>query len=1203
MVAAPHFFGIVKTLRGGVLAACFFGGIFATAADPAPITETPFAARSGPRGPTLFQVLPSTITGLVTENRYADPKMWAERYQEFTVGAIGTGIAAGDYDGDGRPDLFVASKTEGCRLFRNLGDWKFEDVTAKTGVGAAAGVWIQGVTFADVNNDGRLDLYVCRFGAANLLFVNQGDGTFKEEAEKRGLAVSDASGMAAFCDYDRDGWLDVYVQTNLLDSAAHPNGRRDYLFHNNRDGTFANVTDRAGISRAETQGHSATWWDYDDDGWPDLYVANDFSVPDVLYHNNRDGTFTDTLDRVVPHTPFSSMGADLADVNNDGLIDLFVADMAATSHEKDQRGMADSRAGGKAHDDAPETAPQYLRNALYLNTGTGHVQEAAFLSGLAATDWTWSARFEDLDDDGRIDLHITNGMVRELHNSDLLSRMMIAENPAERVRIMRTSPIFAEPNLACRNLGDLRFENVSAAWGLDQKGVSFGAAFADFDGDGDLDLVFANFQAGVTVLRNDSDTGHRVTFALRGMASNRFGVGATIRLETATGVQVRQLVLARGYLSSSDPILHFGLGNDAEIKRVVVNWPSGQMQTFTSLAADRHFTITEPAATATELGRYPAARAEGEFSEVSSTAGLSFASSEQVVEETAQQPLLPARHNRFGPGVAVGDLNDDGRDDFFLGGTTLTPGRVILSESGGAPRTSETLPLSGKETLNDGPALIFDANGDSANDLLVTKAGVSLPLGAPAYQPRLFFNDGKGHLQLAPEGTLPVLPISAGALAAADFDRDGKLDFFIGGRVSPGEYPLPARSALLANRDGKFVDVTNAIAPALANVGLVTSALWTDVDDDGWLDLLLTLEWGGVKYFHNDAGKRFEDWSESAGFAAAGNGWWTSLAAADFNGDGRPDYVAGNLGLNTQYQATLERPALLFSGDFKGGGAPQLLEAYYEGDRIFPWRNRNQLNVAVPSLRKRYPKINDYARATLDDLAGKERVAASRRFTATELRSGIFLSQPGGKFIFEPLPRLAQIAPIQGLVAGDFDGDGYADIYATQNSYAPVPAVGRFDGGLSQLLRGDGHGHFTPVPPAESGLVVPGDAKALAMVDLNRDGWPDFFLTRNNSTTLAFQNHPVPERKFLRVVLRGPAGNSTAIGSRMTVVLENGTTETSEVYAGSGYASQSTAAGYFGFPAANPPRKIRVRWPSGATTEEDLSLRESVTLPLSAPSR
>ena len=1200
--------GRKRFLPCSFFAVILLSGAVGRAAPPEGLTEQNLAPRSGPRGATMFTELSPQQTGIVTTNDYSDPKMWSERYHEFGVGAIGTGVAIGDYDGDGKPDIFVVSKTESCRLFRNLGGLKFEDVTEKAGVGdkgGAALIWKQGATFADVNNDGLLDIYICRFNAPNLLYINQGNGTFKEMAQAAGLAVKDSCVMAAFCDYDRDGWLDVFIQTNLLDFNAHPNGQRNYLFHNNRDGTFTNVTDRAGIS-GEAQGHSATWWDFDNDGWPDLYVANDFAAADKLYRNNHDGTFTNVIDQVVPHSPFSSMGADIGDVNNDGLIDLLATDMAASTHEKDQRGMVDSRA--HTVDDAlnPSLAPQYERNALYLNTGTGHCLEAAQLTGLAATDWTWSPRFEDLDNDGRIDLFITNGMFREATNLDLLARQMGIDSLAERSKVMRDSPLLAEAHLAFRNLGDLAFENVSASWGLNQRSVSFGSAFADLDGDGDLDLIYANYQKGVTVLRNDSDTGHRVIVDLRGTVSNRFGVGATVRIETASGQQVRQLVLARGLLSSSEPALHFGLGEDTEIKRLTVSWPSGQEQTFENLAGDRHFTITEPALSSATPGAAlrrdgsfesrretaPTAGQSGQFNEVSESLGLATFSREELVDEIAQQRLLPTRLNRQGPSLAVGALENNGTEAVVIGGTTRSALKILI----GAPdkpftEQPQAFPLG---AVNDGPVLLFEANGDGKTDLLVTKGGNSLPAGSLEYQPKIFWGDGHGHFQPAPEGTLPPLPISAGAATAADIDRDGRLDLFIGGRVLPGLYPLTPRSALLANRGGKFEDVTDESAPGLREIGLVTAALWSDVDGDGWIDLLLTVEWGSVHYFHNNHGV-LEDWSDKIGFSSAGTGWWTSLATADFNGDGRLDYVVGNVGLNTPYHASPERPALLFYGDFKGSGEePQIVEAYYEGDRLFPWRSRKDLGAAIPAVLKRYPRNNAYARATLGEILGGEKLASVQRFAATEFRSGVFLSQSDGTYRFEPLPRLAQISPAQSLVAGDFDGDGLADIYAVQNSYAPIPAVGRFDGGISQLLRGDGHGHFTAVPPAECGLIVPGDAKALAVLDLNHDGCPDFLVTRNNATSLAFENHGAKAgRNFLRIDLHGTHDNPTAIGARIAVELADGTAQTTEVSAGSGHASQSSAACFFGYLDANPPVRAHIRWPSGAGTDHALSAHSS----------
>jgi len=1058
----------------------------------------------------MFTLMAPEQTGIVTENRYDDPKMWGEHYQEIAYGAMGTGVAIGDYDNDGRPDIFAVSKTGTCRLFRNLGGWKFADVTETAGLGEAAGggaleqglawlkhsvgrdgeadkptdKWRQGAVFADVNNDGWLDLYICRFNAPNLLYINQGDGaesgrggvTFKEEAVARGLAVVDACGVGAFCDYDRDGWLDVYITTNMLDATQHPKGQRGYLFHNH-GGTFTNVTEKAGIY-GESLSHSATWWDYDGDGWPDLYVANDFAGADRLYRNNGagaesgrgGGTFTDVINQAVPHTPYSAMGADLGDVNNDGRIDFFVADMAATTHEKDQRGMAYSRARTPLPSNDPAAAPQYMRNALYLNTGTGHFLEAAYLAGVAATDWTWSPRFEDLDNDGRLDLFITNGMNREYHNVDLLDRMMaVVENPADSKRVVRSSPKFAEANLAFRNLGDLRFAEVGAAWGVNQRGVSFGAAFGDLDGDGDLDLVFANYESGVTVLRNDSDTGHRLVVALRGTKSNRFGVGATVRVESSSGQQVRTLVVARGYLSSSEPILHFGLGEDTEITRLTVNWPGGQIQTFTGLPVDRKLTITEPDAVA--------ATVTPRASRVTTTA------------------------------------------------TSQPPAQFI-----------ETKP-------------------------------------AP----------------LAPTQVFPP-PIKPGDLAAAaDFDRDGRLDYFV---ASPAAYPLPSRSALYVERGGKLEDVTDTVAPALRNAGLVTAALWSDVDGDGWPDLLLALDWGPVKYFHNREGRAFEDWTERAGFAAAGAGRRSALAAADFNGDGRLDYVVGNLGLNTRYQASAEFPALLFYGNF-GPGAPIAVEACYEDARLYPWLTRDELAAKIPAVRKKYPKNDAYARATLGEILGEDRLAKARRFAATELRSGVFLSQPDGTFQFTPLPRIAQIAPLRGIAAGDFDGDGNADIYAVQNSFAPPPTVGRFDGGLSQLLRGDGHGQFTPVPPAESGLIVPGEAAAVMTLDLDQDGWPDFLVARDHAGSLAFRNAGAAGRHSLGVRLRGPAGNPAAVGARVQLELADGSMQTAEVHAGGG-DSQSAAWVFFGHADGQPPRRLLIRWPDGAVSEHSVPADSAV---------
>jgi hypothetical protein len=653
-------------------------------------------------------------------------------------------------------------------------------------------------------------------------------------------------------------------------------------------------------------------------------------------------------------------------------------------------------------------------------------------------------------------------------------------------------------------------------------------------------------------------------------------------------------------MSSSEPILHFGLGNDTVIDRMTIRWPSGARQTFEHLPVDRRFTMTEPEAEVAPAET--TASPPAQFSEMGATLHLAERVAEEPYDEFLDQRLLPMGLNRRGPAIAVGDIDGSGHEAVCLGGTTRQPLRVLRPNGAGGWSAASVPAFATPPPVDDGPLVLFDATGSGRADLLVTAGGASQPAGAPDYQPRLYLNDGHGEFRLAPEGALPALSISAGAACVADFDHDGRLDVFIGGRVEPGLYPKVPLSALLANRGGTFVDVTDAVAPALRKIGMVTAAVWSDVDGDGWPDLLVALDWGNVRCLHNREGKVFEDWTESAGFASAGTGWWRSIATADFNGDGRPDFVVGNLGLNTSYHADAVHPALLYSGNFGGRSSAEIVEAYYEGDQLYPRRSRSDLGAAIPWVFRRFRSNNDYSRATLPEILGPDALAAATRLAATELRSGVLLSQSDGRYRFEPLPRIAQVAPADGIVAGDFDGDGLADVYLVQNSYAPAPAIGRFDSGLSQLLRGDGHGHFAPVPSNESGLVVSGDAKALATIDLDGDGWPDFLVSRNGDTTLAFRNQGVAHRHSIRVVLRGRPGNPQAIGARVTAEYADGTTAASEVIGSCGYYSQSTAAVFFGYSDQNPLRHVRVRWPGGQTTaSDDLPAAQAGVLQLTAP--
>ena len=760
-----------------------------------------------------------------------------------------------------------------------------------------------------------------------------------------------------------------------------------------------------------------------------------------------------------------------------------------------------------------------------------------------------------------------------------------------------------EANLAYRNKGNLDFDDVSQAWGLDQVGVSFGAAMGDLDGDGDLDIVFGNYEKSVTVMRNDSATGHRMMVALRGTQSNKFGYGAKLTAHTVAGVQVRQVVPARGYLSSSDPVVHFGLGEMGRIERLEIEWPSGVKQVLTDLETDRRYVITEPSeGPVTRRAPGEATAAAGEFVEVSESLRLNVEVPEGAWTEDNRQPLLTTRFDRRGPALAVADLNGDGQNEVVVGGSSRTPITALVRSTSG--RYESNGALGDVAQTATGPMLLIEVNGDSRPDVLLTQAGTEFNAGAEAYQPKLLLNDGRGGWTLAGADVLPSFPVSVGALAAADFNRDGRLDVFVGGRVEPGKYPTSPRSGLWLNRGGRFEDVTATVAAELAVVGMVTSAVWSDVDQDGWIDLVVTTEWGGVSAWRNESGRTLHNASEEWGFTSAGTGWWTSVASADFNQDGRPDFALGNVGLNTPYRASPEHPALLFRGNFVGRGrsAPKLIEAYYQGDRLYPRQTLKALAGEIRTLTRTFRRNDDYAAATLEEVFTPEILAAADRYAATELRSGVLLSDASGRYRFQPLLRETQIAPMQGLVAGDVDGDGHADIYAVQNSFAPASVVGRFTGGLSQLLRGDGRGGFAAVDPAQSGLVVTGDAKALVCTDLNADGWPDFVTTRNNSSTKAFQNQPIAGRRMFNVRLRGPVGNPSGVGARVALEVPGTPLQAAEVGAGGGYWSQSDGSVFFGLAASTTGAEIKVRWPDGSVSAHSVRADQK-TVELVAPTR
>ena len=1028
----------------------------------------------------------------------------------------GSGVCIGDYDGDGLPDVFITNFNLGARLYRNLGDFRFEDVTARAGMGTGSS-WCEGASFADIDNDGDLDLYVCVFNGPNLLFINQGDGTFREEARARGLDFSGASLMAAFGDYDRDGALDVFVVTHRINVGARqrlprstqealqrgilrkdarggvevsatereffelirtPEGRTelivagqpDLLYRNRGDGTFTNVTAPAGIRGFEI-GLAAVWWDYNGDHWPDIYVSNDHKGVDRLYRNNRDGTFTDVAGDVLPHVPLSSMGTDTGDLNNDGWIDLLATDMAGTSHAR--RAVITDDIDKSRWFTSQAELKQYRRNTLFLGLGLERVFEVAHLAGLDATDWTWSPKFADFDNDGWLDLFVSNGMSRDYMNSELLAEFKQRGQPG-----WWNTPVLREKNLAFRNLGDLRFEPAGPKWGLDRISASFGAAVADLDRDGDLDLIVTNFGEPVSLYRNTGNSGHSVLLRLKGHQSNSWGIGSKVSLVTRRGTQTRYLTLASGFMSANEPLLHFGLGEETILAQLRIAWPSGTESILTNLPADRVYMIEEPTA--------PLSR----NTQVSTTFPLLEARNcptrarqrERPYDDFAREPLLPWKLSQLGPGLAVGDVNGDGLDDFYLTGAAGYMGQLFIQEPNGCFHLAAQSAFQRELAFDELGALLFDPDGDGDLDLVVSTGGAETALSPAPPGAQLYLNDGHGTFSKAPDTAWLTEPTDAnGVVAAADFDRDGDVDLFMGGRFVPGQYPATPRSYLLVNRGEKFERVGNEVASVLEKIGLVTSAIWSDVDDDGWLDLLVTCEWGSIKLFKNHKGHLVEATTE-AGFSER-TGFWQGIAARDVDGDGDIDCIVTNLGLNTRYQASASAPFLCYYGDLDGSGSSNLLELRPEAGEWFPMQRRSALLAAMPRLTELFPTATRFAQLDQRVLLSLARPDRIRRLEVNTLESGVWLNDGRAHFTFHPFPRLAQNAPSFGIIATELDGDGHPDLLIAQNVSGAQFDTGRMRGGLGMVLRGRGDGSFAVVPPLESGVVIPQDARSIALLN------------------------------------------------------------------------------------------------------------------------
>jgi len=1090
----------------GKTAAVAFNAVpagYSAVAESSGVFARPLEASSESSAATLFEI--ADDCGVTFSND-------ASQKPKTNCLETGSGVAIGDFDNDGLNDIYFVGADVSNRLYRNLGEMKFEDVTEAAGVsGMVDGTHSNGsgATFADVDNDGFLDLFVCNMAGPTQLYMNQGDGTFLEQAAQRGVDYFGAGKVGAFCDYDRDGDLDMYLLTyqdepvegkpkvtpseyfELLYGKVVRAGESDQFYRNNGDGTFEEFTSQAGI-RGFDKGLAVQWLDYNGDGWQDIYVTSDFQPADHLYRNMRNGRFEDVLDDAVTRTPWFSMGADSGDLNGDGLEDLIVVDMAGSSHFKQKVDMGEMQdANWFLSAGAPRQA---MKNCVFLNSGTESFFEVAGQAGLGSTDWTWAVRIVDMDNDGQQDVFMTNGHARDSMNSDLLAanRGLKPTDPA-----YQALPPRNEKNKAFKNQGNLDFADVSEKWGLDKLGISHGAAFSDLDNDGDQDLIVSNYYEKALVYRNNSSENACVTFEFRCDENNYYGVGTKVEIVQGDQRQSASLQPTRGYISSDAPQLHFGV-KDTTIDAVKVHWPDGTFQEFANFQPNQLYRIVE---SAEREKAAVAAAAKPQFVENSSRRGANFIHKERAFDDYGREELLPYQLSQLGGGVAWGDVNGDQRPDLFCGGAAGQPGAMFLNTKSGRFKKSKG-PWDQHGIFEDMGVLFFDADGDGDDDLYVASGSNECNPGDKLLIDRLYINEGQLQFSVAPVGTLPQAFNSSSTVSAGDFDRDGDLDLFVGSRSVPGSYPITPKSSLLENRDGKFVDVTEEVAEGLQKAGLINSAIWSDFDSDGWIDLIIAAEWAPVIVFRNEEGKLVNRTME-LGLDGV-TGWWRGIERGDFDDDGDLDYIVTNQGTNTKYHTSADHPHRLYYGDFDSNGSLDLVEAEYEGDTEFPVRGRSCSSHCMPFIADKFETFEGFALASLTDIY-ETSIRDKDYHEVTELRTSILWNE-GGKFRIEAMGTQVQLSPTFSAAAADFDLDGMDDVFFANNFFAAQPETGYMDGSMSLLVQGRPDGKFQPVWPDKSGVSIQKASYAAAVADFDRDGDVDVAVGVNNGKLKLLEN-------------------------------------------------------------------------------------------------
>jgi hypothetical protein len=1065
----------------------------------------------------LFTQLSPSSTGIKFQNILQE----TDEFNVLTYGYLynGGGVAVGDINNDSLPDLYFTGNMVGSRLYLNNGDFKFEEIAKNAGV-FAEGNWNTGATMADVNGDGYLDIYVCKSAALNperrrnQLFINNGDLTFTEMGKKYGVDDSGYSTQAAFFDYDNDGDLDLYILNHSTQEFAglgkiskHNKNRKNKAYSDklmkNDNGKFIDVSDEVGlISNVLGFGLGIAISDLNNDGWLDIYISNDYNEQDYLYFNNGDGTFKESLEDYIGHVSLYSMGSDIADINNDGFTDIMTLDMLPehnyrikmTSGPDNYEKLSYLSKNGFYH--------QTMRNMLHLNQGGDYFSEIGQFSGISNTDWSWASLFTDLDNDGYKDLFITNGYKKDYTNMDFMNYVVqerINEKKSNEkinlTELIKKMPSTIEENYTYKNNGDLTFTKVNKAWGLDQKTLSNGAAYVDLDNDGDMDLVVNNIDEKASIFRNNSEKltqNNYLKIALEGEGKNKFGVGSKVKVTSGEMTQTQELLNTRGYQSSVDFNLNFGVGKSKIIDRIEVVWPNQKKQVITAVQPNQKLTLFQKDATI-NVERKKLTKTKL-FQEATP---IDFTHKENNYNDFKREIMLPHMLSTLGPKLAVGDVNGDGLEDAFIGGAKGASGAIFLQTRLGGFVKSSKIDLESDAASEDMGAIFFDADGDRDLDLFVVSGGNEFEKTDPNLKDRLYINKGKGNF-IKSKGNLPDYVTSGSIVKAADYDSDGDLDLFVGGRILPNEYPYAPQSSLLQNNGiGVFQDVTESIANGLKNIGMVSDALWTDFNGDNLPDLMLVGEWMPLTLFINQNGN-FENISEKVGFKNS-EGWWNAIEQGDFDHDGDMDYVAGNFGLNSQLKTSVKYPIGIYAKDYDNNGSVDPILSCYDEGKNYPVFSKDDIQQQLTILKNRFVKYNEYAGLTIDQVFTPKELQGAKVLYAKNFETSYIENLGNGQFKISALPKESQFSPIHGLSLGDFNQDGNLDVLLGGNFTASRVKFGHYDAIKGICFLGDGSGQFSYLDASESGLMVSGEVRDIQKIT-SPNGEKYFVFSRNNNT-------------------------------------------------------------------------------------------------------